>query len=79
MTTENRLFLETAPVQVIQNLITAIDPALLTEHSLMLLFNDLSRTLPIEELSQRMLGVLLVYMTTENEENEETEEDHPTH
>jgi hypothetical protein len=58
---ENRLFVADAPLQVIQNIVTALDPALLTEHTLMLLFGDLSRVLPIEELPHRMLEVMTEY------------------
>jgi hypothetical protein len=76
LTTENRLFVENAPISAIQNLITAVDPALLTEHSLMLLFHDLSRLLPIEELPQRLLEAFSVYMT---ESDQSDEEEHPTH
>jgi len=78
LTIENKLFIESAPIQAVQNLITAIDPALLTEHSLMLLFHDLSRFLPIEEIPQRLLEAFSVYMTEEADEDED-EVDHPTH
>lgn len=65
----NRLFQSTAPLQVIQNLITAIDPALLTEHTILLLISDLTKMLPIDELPNRLLEVFSEYLT-EIEQNE---------
>jgi len=71
---ENRLFADGVPFHVLQNLVTALDPALLTEHTLMLLFHDLSHSVPIEELPHRLLDVIGDYFT-----DDEPEGEHPTH
>jgi hypothetical protein len=71
VSTINRLFAADVPVQVIQNLVTALDPQLLTEHCLMLLIHDLSRLLPLEELPHRMLAVMAEYFNGEEDETEE--------
>ena len=75
---ENRLFVEGLSFQVMQNLITALDPALLTEHTLMLLFHDLSHSFPIEELPHRLLDVISDYFTDDDPKAEE-ESEPPTH
>jgi hypothetical protein len=66
----NRLFLSTAPLQVVQNLITALDPALLTEHTILLLINDLTKMLPIDELPNRLLEVFSEYLTEIEDESD---------
>ena len=71
-----KLFASEVPVQVIQNIVTALDPELLTEHTLMLLLHDLSRTLPIEELPHRLLAVMTEYYSHEETDDEELP---PTH
>ena len=58
----NRLFIQGAPLQVVQNLITALDPELLTEHSILLLLNDLTKLLPIDELPRRLMEVFSEYL-----------------
>lgn len=74
---ENSMFVTGLPIQVLQNVVTALDPALLTDHTLMLLFNDLSRLLPIEELPHRMLDLMTEYFS--NGESEEPSVPVPTH
>lgn len=74
---DNKLFANDVPAQVIQNIVTAIDPELLTEHTLMLLLHDLSRLLPIEELPHRLLTVVTDYYT--HEDDGEGEDSPPTH
>ena len=79
MKPENRLFVADVPLSVLQNLVTALDPALLTEHSLMLLFNDLSRVLPIEELPHRMLDLMTDYFSHGEDDDDDSEPAVPTH
>ena len=67
-----RLFATEVPIQVIQNLMTAIDPQLLTEHTIMLLFHDLSKLLPAEELPRRLADLLVTAV-------EDDEDEYPTH
>jgi hypothetical protein len=66
-----RLFIQAAPSQVVQNLITALDPELLTEHTILLLLNDLTKMLPIDELPRRLVEVFSDYLQ-EIDENEQT-------
>jgi len=71
-----RLFAEDVPLHVVQNLITALEPELLTEHSLMLLLHDVSKLMPIEELPKRLLDVLVEYFKTGNGDDDEEEDEH---
>jgi len=66
----NRLFADDVPTQVVQNLVTALDPSLLTEHTVMLLFHDLTKLMPMEEMPRRLLEVLMDYFEESNEDAE---------
>jgi hypothetical protein len=68
---ENRLFAEGVPFQVMQNLVTALDPDLLTEHTVMLLFHDLSHSFPVEELPHRLLDLIAEYFNDDESDTAE--------
>lgn len=71
MKSDNRLFIDGIPFQVVQNLVTAIDPNLLTEHTMMLLFHDLARLLPAEELPHRFVEVMAQYFVAGDDDDTE--------